>query len=482
MKVLLLNPPFMPKYSRSSRSPCVTKGGTFYYPYYLAYATGVLDEEGFDVTLKDAIADEMDEEETLEYVRELDPDLVVVDTAIPSFDNDVTVAERIKEETGAHVNLVGNHSMDMGEAFDISEGIDSVCRDEYDYTVRDLARALEDGEELDGIKGLSYKEGEEVVDNEERERIEDLDELPWVSKVYKEQFGIEGIKKYFYASLRHPQVTIMTARGCPHNCSFCPMRFKASYRTRSPEDVVEEFKWIEENLPEVKEVMIEDGTFPIDEERTKEICDMLIEEDLDLKWSCNARVDMEKQTLEKMKEAGCRLMCVGFEAPSQEVLDEIHKRTTEEMQMKFMENCIDVGILVNGCFILGLPNDTEESMERTIEFAKDLNPDTAQFYPLMCYPDTEAWDWAKENDMLDSEEFSALLNEEGGHHTNVKGPDNMSPDELVEWCDKARKEFYIRREYIWHKLKQSLASWEEAKRTAKSAKTFFSYLWNMIRG
>ncbi|MFB6089217.1 MAG: radical SAM protein, partial [Candidatus Aenigmatarchaeota archaeon] len=146
--------------------------------------------------------------------------------------------------------------------------------------------------------------------------------------------------------------------------------------------------------------------------------------------------------------------------------------------VKFMENCNDVGLLVNGCFILGLPNDTKDSMRRTIEFAKKLNPDTAQFYPLMAYPGTEAYEWAKENDKIESEDFSTFIREEGGHHTNVKGPEGMSSDELVEWCARAEKEFYLRKEYIWMKFKQSITSYREAKRTLISAKTFFKHLWN----
>jgi len=477
----MLNPPFLPKYSRQSRSPSVTKGGTFYYPYMLAYATGVLDKAGVDVYLKDAVAEEWSRQQTMEYAAKLKPSLVVVDTGIPSFENDVAVAEEIKKATNAHVCMVGWHCMDKKKAFDFSDMVDSICRGEYDYAIRDLAETLEERGDLSTVQGLSFRDEDgEIVDNPDRPLIQNLDELPYVSEVYKKHLGMKGIKKYFYASLLWPQVTIKTARGCAHNCSFCPIPFKASYRARSPQNVVGEFVWIEKNLPEVKEVQIEDPTFPLNEARTKEICRLLVEKGVKLKWSCNARVNMKKETLQMMKDAGCRLLCVGFETPSLEVLNAIHKGTTEEMQMNFMKNCRAVGLLVNGCFILGLPNDTRKTMQETIEFAKRLNCDTAQFYPLMCYPGTEAYEWARTRGVLESDSLSALLDDKGHHRANVKGPEGMSSDELVAWCDKALKEFYLRGDYILYKLQQSLTNYPEAIRTMKSAKVFFIQLPGMI--
>jgi len=155
--------------------------------------------------------------------------------------------------------------------------------------------------------------------------------------------------------------------------------------------------------------MLEDETFPAVKSRTLKICDLLIKNKIRLKWSCNARVNTDYETLKKMKEAGCRLLCVGFETPTQEVLDNIHKGTTKDMQVEFMKNTKKLGLLVNGCFILGLPGDNEKSIERTIEFAKKLNCDTAQFYPLMVYPGTEAYEWAKKNGYLETEDYTKLL-------------------------------------------------------------------------
>jgi radical SAM superfamily enzyme YgiQ (UPF0313 family) len=474
IRVLILNPPFLKRYSRQSRSPCVTKGGTFYYPYYLAYATGALEKAGHEVKLLDAVAKDFTLEDTIRFAEDFSPELAVLDTSTPSIYNDVKVASGIKASLpDMHVNLVGTHPTALvEETFDLSPSIDSICRGEYDYTLVDLAKALANGDALNSVEGLSYRAGDRIVHNRSREPIKNLDELPFVTEVYRKHLNIGD---YFYASLTYPQVTILTARGCPYNCSFCNAFFKNSYRARSVENVVAEFEYIQKELPGVKEVMIEDETFPINKKRTLEFCQMLRERGITLRWSCNVRVNTDYETLKAMRDAGCRLLCVGFESPTQESLDSVKKRTTREMQFEFMCNVKKLGLLVNGCFILGLPGDTRDTIEKTIEFSKELNPDTAQFYPLMVYPGTIAYEWAKENGYLITEDYSKWIDDNGMHTTVVSRP-GLSNSELVELCDRARREFYIRPAYLIYKLKQSILHPREGWRNIKSSRTFLKHL------
>ena len=477
MKVLMLNPPYMPKFSRQSRSPAVTKGGTFYYPYFLAYATGALEKAGFEVKLIDAVAKGLTAEETAKSAKFIKPGLVVIDTSTPSIHNDIEVAGQIRSQVpDAHISLVGTHPTNLPfETMKMSKAIDSVCRDEYDYTVCDLAGATEKGRPLKGVKGVTYRSKGRVISNPPRSRIKDLDELPFVSEVYKNHLNIWD---YFYASLMYPQVTMLTARGCPFNCSFCNSPFKASYRARSVKNVAEEFEYIQNEMPYVKEVMLEDETFPAIKKRTMELCSLLSARKTRLRWSCNARVDMDLETLQAMKKAGCRLMCVGFESPKQNVLNGIHKGTTMGMQMEFMAKSRKAGLLVNGCFILGLPGDTKETIRETVEFAKELNPDTAQFYPIMVYPGTEAYGWAKRSGYLKAEDYSKWLTADGLHSTTISRPD-LSASELLGMCNSARREFYVRPSYVARKLVQSLARPSEFRRNVKSSKTFFRHiLWS----
>ena len=189
MKILALNPPFLRGYTRQSRSPSVAQGGTFYYPYYLAYAVGTLEAAGFDVILLDAVAKKWGLQKVLDFADTLRPDLVIVFTSTPSIYNDVDIGSKIKMILpDAHLSFVGNHPTNMpDEVMAMSTDIDSICRWEIDYTVVELAEAIENQTKFDKIHGLTYRENGEVFHNPDRARITNLDELPFVSKVYKEQ-------------------------------------------------------------------------------------------------------------------------------------------------------------------------------------------------------------------------------------------------------------------------------------------------------
>ncbi|MFQ6010361.1 MAG: B12-binding domain-containing radical SAM protein, partial [Candidatus Aenigmatarchaeota archaeon] len=268
MRILMLNPPFLPKYSRASRSPAVTKGGTIYYPLWLAYATGAAEKAGFEVKLVDAPADDLNVEDVVRIAKEFRPDLTVLETSTPSVHNDVKVAEAIKDATNCFILVVGTHpSVLAKDTLKMSKKIDAVGRKEYDHIVRELALALQDKKPLNKVRGLSYIEKGKVKHNPDMPYIENLDELPFVSEIYKKHLSI---KNYFFAAAEYPMVMIFSGRGCPNMCFFClyPQTFGGRrYRLRSAENVVAEFEYIINNLPEVKEIGIEDDTFSADLER-----------------------------------------------------------------------------------------------------------------------------------------------------------------------------------------------------------------------
>lgn len=478
MRVLLLNPPFTSNFSRSSRSPATTRSGTIYYPIYLSYCCGLLDQEGFEVKIVDAPAKLYGLEKVLSIVKEFKPEMVVIETSTPSIHNDVKVADAIKDTIETFVVLVGTHVSSLPEeTLKLGDKIDAVARMEYDYTIRDLAYALKEGRSVDKVLGISYKKDGQIVHNPDRPFIEDLDELPFVTSVFKKHLDI---KDYFFAAAKYPMVMIMTGRGCPFRCFFCnwPQVFHGrKYRLRSAENVVAEFEYVLKNLPEVKEIGIEDDTFSANLERAKTICKLLIEKGINkkIKWWANIRVNLDLETMKLMKQAGCRLIIPGYESGVQEILNNISKGITVEQSLEFAKNAKKTGLLVHGCFIFGLPGETKETIRKTIDFAKKLNPDTAQFFPLMAYPGTEAYAWAKKNNYLLTNDFSKWLTKDG-QHTSIINMPGLTYEEIIGYCKQARKEFYLRKGYIFYKIKQSLSSYEEAKRNIKSLKTFFRHI------
>lgn len=477
MRILLLNPPFFPRFSRSQRSPAVTKSGTLYYPFWLAYATGVLEEAGFETSLIDAPAQNISLRNTLEIAKDFSPELVIMDTSTPSIYNDISVAEKLKDlMPNCFILLVGTHVSALPQdTLELSKKIDAVARGEYEMTVLELANNIRKNSlSLDTIRGLSYIKSGAIAHNPDRELILELDKLPMVSKVYKKYLNI---KNYFFAASIFPEVQIFTARGCPFRCFFCmwPQSFQGRiYRARTPQNVLEEFLYIKNNIPEVKGIVIEDDTFTIDKKRVRAICDLLIKHKLNIKWNANVRADLDIETMKIMKASGCYLIITGIESAEQLILDNINKGINAASIRQFFDNAEKAGLLVHAAFMAGNPGETKKSLKKTLDAAKKFLPDTVQFFPLMTYPGTKAYDWAKENGFLRMSSFRDYLTKNGFHRCVIDLP-GLSGKNLQDWCDKSRFSFYFSPRYIFYKIKQ-MPSKEHLIRTYKAFIAFIKYI------
>ncbi len=478
LKILTLNAPFHPKFSRSQRSPAVIKSGVMYYPIWLAYATGVLEQDGFEVRLIDAPADGLSLEKVQELVQDFQPGMIVIDTSTPSIQNDLQVAEAFKQQfPHTTIMMVGPHVTALPEeTLQASNAVQAVARGEYDYTVRDVARTLEAGEDLGEVPGLTYRDEDgRIVSNLDRPLIRDLDELPFVSEVYKRHLHVEN---YFYSITQYPEVAIITGRGCPYHCTYCvwPQTITGhGYRKRSIENVAAEFEYIARELPQVKEIFIEDDTLTVDQRRSQALAQELIRSGNRLPFTANSRADISYETLHSLHQAGLRLVCVGFESGDQRVLDNIKKNITVEQFYQFREAARKAKVMVHGCFMAGNPGDTRESLQLTLDLAKRLDTDTAQFFPIMIYPGTEAFEWASTNRYMLTEDFGEWLTEDGLHRTIVSQP-GLSAEDVVAWCDEARRQYYLRPRFVANKVWEIVTNPREAGRIMKASRTFFKYL------
>ena len=473
MNILLLNPPFKRNFSRTSRSPAVTKGGTIYYPFWLAYSAGILEKNNFDVKLVDAPAEGLSMNGVFQRLGSWKPDIVVVDTSTPSIYEDVKSSEAVKSKFPAcFICLVGTHPSALPEeTLKLTNAVDAIALREYDYTILDLARNIARGDSLNTVLGLCYRKKKEFVRTPERPLIENLDELPFVTNVYKKHLNI---KNYYFAAANYPMVMLITGRGCPNRCFFCvypQVLHGHRYRFRSPENVVSEFEFIIKNLPEVREIGIEDDTFTANKNRVREICNLIIKRKLRMKWYCNVRADLDFDLMTLMKKAGCRLMTIGFESADQTVLNNIRKGISTDNIKDFALSAKRAKMLVHGCFMSGNPGDTERTLEANLKLAKELNCDTIQFYPLQVYPGTAAYDWAKENKYLLTENYADWTTEDGAYSSIVNQP-ALSSKQIIKNCDRATKEYYLRPKYIFEKLLQMLLHPSEMKRILLGASSF----------
>lgn len=475
MKVCFINPPFKSEYgkfSRESRSPAIGHSGVLYYPLWLIYAAALTEKEGFEVVFIDAPAKRMSIHDCLNIVKEkaAESKLFVLDTSTPSINSDLLFAQELKKSfSNAYICLVGTHPTAMVEET-LTKGVyvDAIARKEYDYIIRDLASAIKNNIDFSNVKGLSFKNKGIITNNQDASLIENLDEIPFASKFIKEYLNIYD---YSFPAATFPSIQIFTGRGCPAKCNYCvypQVMHGHKYRKRSVTNIIEEFEYIADNFPDVKEIVIEDDTFTIDKRRVNEFCEQLIFKKLNkrFKWLCNARVNLDYVTMRKMKDAGCRLLIPGVESFNQEILNNIHKGTNLEEIENYMQNAKKAGLLVHACYMVGNRGETMETMETTLEAALRFNTDTAQFFPLIPYPGTEAYRWAKENKYI-SGNYDEYCHEDGTVNCVLNLPDLSSKD-LTDFCAFARKRYYLRFSYILHRIYMGATNFEDLKRSLKA--------------
>jgi radical SAM superfamily enzyme YgiQ (UPF0313 family) len=440
----------------------------------------LLEKAGHTCRLTDAPADALNLEDCLRLAREHHPGLIVLDTSTPSIHSDLKTAEALKKQhPKATVVLVGNHASSTAEEIlaspDSAPGVDFIASREYDVTLCQLADALEQKKNPRQVPGLYFFEDGRGHLSAPREYLEELDELPFVSSVYHHHLNI---RNYFYSITQYPVITIITGRGCPFKCIFCqyPQTMHGhSYRYRSVENVVDEFQWIQDNLPEVKEIFIEDDTLTVNKKRIRRMAQLMIERGIQLPWTANSRCDVDLDTLRWMKKAKCRLLCVGVESGNDEILAGMGKKMTTSRIRQFARDARKAGVMIHGCFMVGNPGETHETLEQTFQFARELNFDTAQFFPLMVYPGTKAFQWAVENNYLTTRDYSQWLTGEGTHNCIISRP-GLTNQDLVDFCNNARQRYYLRPVYIISKLGQVITQPTERRRVLKASRTFFRYL------
>lgn len=483
MKVFLLNAPFLPKYSRCSRSPAVTKSGTIYYPIWLANSTGYLEKYGHICKLLDAPADGLGREEVYAAVKEFQPDLIVCDTTTPSILSDVEIVTELKlQNPAAYTVLVGTHASSLPEdTMALSPAIDAIARHEYDETLRELATTLQARQPMSGVASLTYRDDTGAIkSNANRVFMSNLDEVPFLSEVYKKHLNY---KNYFYAHCRYPIISIFTSRGCTARCTFCmypQTMFGQKHRARSAKNIADEFEYIARNFPDVKDVLVDDDTFSMNHEHAAAVCNELIRRGNKLTWTCEVRASMQYETLKIMKEAGCRLVVVGYESYDQSVLNNIKKGTTTKMMDRFAEDTRRAKMKVHACFMAGNPGDSRETLEKSLQFALRTNPDTAQFFPVLVYPGTEMYTQAKAEGRITANSFRDWLTEDGMHNSVVNMIDTMSTKELLDWCDASRRRYYLRPSYIASKSLQLFTEPQEATKTIKAFFTFAKHLFRNV--
>ena len=471
MKILMLNPSYGKNFVRSARWAARSRGRVQRHPDYLAIATAVLENEGHDVKLLDAASLNIDFDKTAEIARAFKPELSVIHTTTPSIYNDVKHAEMLKD-LGSTTVLIGQHASALPtETMQMSEKIDCIARGEYDYTLRDIA----DGKDPAGIPGVTYRDENEIINNEDRPLIKNLDEMPFPA------WHQIDVHDYFDAGKLYPFITMISGRGCPNNCSFCVLPqvfYGKKYRLRSAKKVVDEIEYDLEFFPDLKEIMFEDDTLTADRKRAREICNEILDRGLNkrISWSANARADLDDlELLKLMKESGCRMLVTGFEFGDQKILNNVRKGLTVEQMKKFAGLTKKAGIMVHGCFMIGGPGETRETAMKTIKLVGDIKPDTLQISGLTPYPGTEFYNWCKENGYIIAKDWTDWV--DAGEQSTVVEYPNLSKEDIVGLVDKGLYENFYFRPGTWVHHLLTIKGYDDFKRKVRGARSLVGYWW-----
>ena len=464
LKTLFLHPPSFEGFDggAGARYQARREIRSFWYPTWLAQPAALVPGS----RLVDAPPDGLTVDDVLPLAS--DYELAVLHTSTPSFPYDVKVAEALKAKNAAlTIGFVGAHvAVHAEESLRASAAIDFVARNEFDFTIKDVA----EGRPLSSVLGVSYRTHGDVRHMPDRPMLEDMDALPYVVDVYQRDLTVEH---YVIGYLLHPYVSLYTGRGCRSKCTFClwPQTVGGQrYRTRSVEHVLGEIERARRYFPQVKEYFFDDDTFTDDLPRAEAIARGLGK--LGVTWSCNAKANVPRETLRVLRENGLRLLLVGYESGSPTILNNIKKGVRVDVARRFTQDARGLGIKIHGTFIVGLPGETRETIERTIDYACEIDPHTIQVSIAAPYPGTFLHRQAKENGWLTGGD---LLDTAGVQKSALSYP-HLPDTEIVGAVERFYRRFYFRPRKMSVMAMEMLRDWETMKRRLREGREFFSFL------
>lgn len=453
-KILLIYPP-SPVMNREDRCQQPTKELLVIPPLPptdLMYLAAVAEREGLEAKIADYSQGGNFEED----LQNFKPDYLVVNVATPTFKSDLS-AMTVAKEICPNIITIAKGAAFLTVAFEVmyfQKDLDLILFGEPEDTLKEILQ----GKPYSEILGLYYRDDLRAKFTGSRPFIEDLDRLPFPAR------HLVDNNIYRRPDNNQVQATIKVSRGCPFHCFFClatPVS-GAKVRKRSPENIVEEIKECV-NKYGIKNFLFWSDIFNIDKEWVMELCQKIIDSGLDITWSANTRADTaDEEMAQKMYEAGCRLVSIGVESGSQEMLDKIGKKITLDDVRLTVKIFKKAGIKIYNYFVIGLPWEDEETVEDTIDFAIELDSDFISFYTATPLPGTRFYEYAKENKLINSDtSFSSayFYPSVNTHH--------LSKDKVFELHKKAIKSFYLRPSYIC-KMLAKIRSFEEFKNYFKA--------------
>ena len=446
--VLLVNPSYTERVYKIKESPSGIRP-----PLGLAYIAAYLEQAGVGAEILDANAEFLSPQETAERIIRSPARYVGFTSVTITIPLICEISSLVKKKDNSKFIFIGGpHVTFMAkQTLKDCSGIDLIVRGEGELTAVELIKSLEEGGAPDEIKGITFRKGKEIMENADRGLIEDIDAIPFPARHLLSR-NLYSVSYLTNLGIKNSQCdSMITARGCPNKCVFCSSSFFwKMLRIRSAENVVAELERLIKNY-NVRYIDFLDDTINASKERIKKICYLMIEKKMNIKWSCYARVNnITPELVDLMKKAGCCFVQFGVESGNQKVLDRVQKNITLEQIQKAVKIVKKFGIKLMCDFMLGLPGDTKETINQTIEFAKELNPNFAFFSITTPFPGTALY---KEYRSLGRLEDGYIWQNMSLHERTDFSTPTLTSEELQSLYVKAHREFYYRRGFFWHTLK-----------------------------
>ncbi len=440
MKILLLNPPTYDNKAFIREGRCTHEQGawaTQWPPITLATAAAMLEEKGHDVAILDCPAQIISVDDLLERTSRGTFDVIAWATGTTSIQSDLALAPAFKKISSDVCTAVfGTHVTTLAEkTLRESDGLDCVMRNEPEETLVALVECLRNNNTIESVKGISFRDqAGNVVHNSPRGYMPDLDSLPFPA------WHLVDLNRYRLPLIGEKYVILLPVRGCPYACSFCTTGtyYGKKLRRRSVSRMMDEIETIVSRFG-ISNFFIWADTFTADRDYVMRFCEEIGRRNIDMKWTCNSRVDtVDQELLKAMSRAGCWMISYGIESGSQKVLDEMKKGITlnqSEMAVKMAKRA---GILVAGHFVLGFPEGNEDTIKETIKFAMKLNPNVAQFYCAVPFPGSSLYDEASDKGWITGKGF-----EEFSQNNAVMDLPGLSPSVVNRYRKRGYLKFYL---------------------------------------
>jgi anaerobic magnesium-protoporphyrin IX monomethyl ester cyclase len=435
MRITLVNPPYPPNVH--SHPPFIPLG--------IAYLGAVAENAGHQVTVIDCQAEKLTYETFRKRIAQTPSDIIGVTATTLLYNSAMKLIDIAKEALPQAVTVLGGSHGTFWDENTLQEypNLDVVVRREGEQTFVELIDKIHNQSSLDNVLGITFRNVDKIVRNEDRPLIEDLDALPFPAHHLMPLESLKHNGKIIFP--------LMSSRGCVFWCDFCSTvrMFGRGYRMRSPKNVVDEMQLVHDRYG-VDQVTFYDDAFSVDRNRVVKICEELQTRKLHMKWDCGTRVDMvDRELMKTMRDAGCFAVWLGVESGSEAILGAMNKRIKLDQTRLAYKTAHQLGLMTIANVVLGFPGETEQTARETIRFVKELNPDDVGFYIATPYPGTPMYELVKKNGWLRVKDFDKY---------DTAGPtfetSSLSMEKLVELRYKAYQDFYLRPSYVFKMMRK----------------------------